>query len=100
MDVLTGYTAGDSRADLIDKAVSIAVGYFGIECVQVRLRDERMVQEIRTINGKTIAFEAEFLAQEHHNIEGKSYGPGACRDCKRDSWPHSPLRTADWSGVC
>ena len=51
------------------------------------------------LDGTALLFVAEFMAQVHHNIEEKSYGPDECRKCGRDSWPHDPLPVADWSAV-
>ncbi|MFJ4174021.1 hypothetical protein [Microbacterium sp. NPDC089696] len=101
IEILTGGVAGQSRAELVTKAKEVASAYFGTPCVVVRLRDAEGDTLSRDHSGAvtSVTFKANFDAQEHHDVRGRTYGPDQCRTCDRDSWPHDPLRRADWSVV-
>ena len=93
---LTGQTSGASRAEITTKAEQLAAAYFGTECVVVTLRDESCeTTDVRYADGRTVLshseFSAAFDADEHHDVEARSYGPGKCRKCSKDSWPQNPL---------
>lgn len=82
---LRGTLYGSSRSVLISEARKSATAYFGTGCVQVRLENERP-----HLSG----FNAEMTAIVWHDLEHRTYGPAVCRNCKQDSWPHSPLNAA------
>ena len=85
-DTLKATLRGASRADLVTRATTLAASYFGVPCVAVALVNA-------TVSGDADApkFEASCVAQEHHDVEGKSYGPGICRGCGAKDWPHDRL---------
>jgi hypothetical protein len=99
--VLRGSVTGMNRADMIDSAKQIARDYFALDktpdCIAVVLRNESVLNELRG-EGRVLraTFEADFSAQEHHDVESKVYGPGQCRVCKQDSWPQHPLPHKRW----
>jgi hypothetical protein len=93
---LTGQTSGATRAELIAVAEELASTYFGTECVVVELSDESCeTTSVQYANGQVAvahsSFSATFEAKEHHEVEARSYGPGRCRKCEKDSWPQNPL---------
>lgn len=81
---LRGSLYGITRADLVKQAEAKAATYFGTECVEVTLENERPA-------GGLSGFNAFFAATVWHAIERRTYGPDQCRKCGRDSWPHAPL---------
>jgi hypothetical protein len=93
---LTGQTSGRTRAELITMAEGLAATYYGTECVVVTLSDEACeTTEVQYGNGQVAvahtSFSATFEAEEHHEVGARSYGPGRCRKCEKDSWPQNPL---------
>lgn len=93
---LTGETSGQTRAELIAVAEGLASTYFGTDCVVVELSNETVERtQIQYANGQVAmahsVFSATFEADEHHEVEARSYGPAKCRKCERDSWPQNPL---------
>lgn len=100
---LTGQTSGASRAEITSKAEQLATAYFGTECVMVTLRDESCeTTDVQYGNGQVAishsVFTAAFDADEHHDVEARSYGPGKCRKCGREDWPQRPLARASDHG--
>ena len=88
--VLEATLRGPSRDELINRAKTLAATYFATPCVAVTQRNA-------TVSGEADApeFESSFVAQEHHDVESRSYGPGICRGCGGEDWPHSRLVRAE-----
>ena len=91
--MLTGSVIGSSRAYLMKRAVEIAVEYYGTSCVVVELREEGAETVVRMINDRVVrvVFSCDFIAEIHHDLDAKAYGPDKCRGCDQESWPHDRL---------
>lgn len=89
VDTLEATLQGPSRSHLTERAKALAAAYFGTPCVVVILT-------AATVSGDADepTFQASFAAQEHHDVQGRSYGPGICNGCKAEDWPQHPLTRA------
>lgn len=88
--VLRGTLSGKrSRAEIIESVTDIATAFFDSCCIHMKVGTVTLED-----NPGGRFFSAAFVAQEHHNVAEKSYGPGICRTCAREDWPRSPLPRA------
>ena len=82
---LQGHAQGKSRKDLLRKAAEYAIEYYGTECVEITLSHETCNAEIiETTLGElpgSVAYHADWEAEEKHHMETLVYGPAKCRDC-------------------
>ena len=88
---LKGSVSGSTRAEMMTAAQDAAANYLGTECVEITLVDERVAEDQIPTDPERVSFAAEFYADEHHDLERRSYGPDQCRKCGKQSWPQNPL---------
>lgn len=85
---LTGSVTGNTRKVMVADVKESAVRYFETPCVVVTFKGER---------AEPNWFSAEYEAKVFHDIEHRSYGPGICRGCGKETWPDRPLNeTKEW----
>lgn len=91
MSTLHGSTQGKSQKELLDNAKTVAVQYFGMDCVKVTvtradadtdfIQHNEMSGSAVTIGGTV--FEARYTAVVEHNYWQKftTHGAWVCRHC-------------------
>jgi hypothetical protein len=89
---LKGVVYAMNRSQMIRIARAKAAAYFETDCVAIKLENERPHSLLE-------GFNADFTGIVWHEVETPIYGPGKCRKCDREDWPHrrlNPITKEEW----
>lgn len=82
--MLTGSVSGTVRSEMVEDIKDYASTYFGEKPACIRVK---VVSEEHHPNWSTIKYEAVVW----HDIQHATSGPGKCKICGKENWPHRPL---------